>query len=85
MQQIMQNPRQFESIVNTPYMQSMMNMLANNPAMSRLVVESNPQLAANPEMREQVVRSLPAMMQQVHKFTYELYKKKFNIKNMFIF
>ena len=65
MQQMLQNPRQFESVVNTPYMQSMLQMLSSNPAMSRLVVESNPQLASNPELREQVIRSLPAMMQQL--------------------
>lgn len=65
MQQMMQNPQQLESIMNTPHMQSMLQMVANNPEMSRLLVESNPQLAGNPELREQVTRSLPQMMQQL--------------------
>ena len=65
MQQIMQNPQQLESIMSTPHMQSMLQMVASNPEMSRLLVDSNPQLAANPELREQVTRSLPQMMQQV--------------------
>lgn len=65
MQQIMQNPQQLESIMSTPHMQSMLQMVASNPEMSRLLVDSNPQLAANPELREQVNRSLPQMMQQL--------------------
>lgn len=67
MQQMLQNPRQLEQIMSTPHMQSMMQMVASNPEMSRLLVDSNPQLANNPELREQVTRSLPAMMQQVKK------------------
>lgn len=65
MQQIMQNPQQLESIMSTPHMQSMLQMVASNPEMSRLLVDSNPQLAANPELREQVTRSMPQMMQQL--------------------
>lgn len=65
MQQIMQNPQQLESIMSTPHMQSMLQMVGSNPEMSRLLVDSNPQLAANPELREQVTRSLPQMMQQL--------------------
>jgi hypothetical protein len=64
-QQIMQNPRQMDSMLNTPYMQSMLQMMSSNPEMARMMVESNPQLAANPELREQVTRSMPAMLQQV--------------------
>jgi len=66
MQQMLQNPRQLESIMSTPHMQSMLQMISSNPEMSRLLVDSNPQLAANPELRDQVTRSLPAMMQQVN-------------------
>lgn len=65
MQQMMQNPRQMESILNTPYMSSMLQMMANNPEISRHMVDSNPQLAANPDLREQIMRSMPAMLQQV--------------------
>lgn len=65
MQQMMQNPQQLESIMSTPHMQSMLQMVSSNPEMARLLVDSNPQLASNPEMREQVTRALPQMMQQV--------------------
>jgi len=65
MQQILSNPRQLEQIMSTPHMQSMLNMVASNPDMARLLVDSNPQLNSNPELREQVTRSLPAMLQQL--------------------
>jgi hypothetical protein len=74
MQQILQNPQQLESIMSTPHMQSMLQMVASNPEMSRLLVDSNPQLAANPELREQVTRSLPQMMQQVFYFLFKFFK-----------
>lgn len=65
MQQMMQNPRQLDAMLNTPYMQSMLQMISSNPEMARLMVESSPQLAGNPELREQMTRSMPAMLQQV--------------------
>jgi len=46
-------------------MQPMLQSMASNPEMARLLVENNPQLANNPEMREQVMRALPNMMSQV--------------------
>ena len=67
MQQMMQNPRQMEQMLNTPYMQSMLQMMSTNPEMARTMIESNPLLASNPEMREQVLRTMPNMLQQVFK------------------
>ena len=67
MQQMVQNPRAMETVLNTPYMQSMLDMIANNPQMSRMIVENSPQLGgANPELREQIARSMPTMLQQVN-------------------
>ena len=62
---LVQNPGQLDSILNAPYMQPMLQSMASNPEMARLLVENNPQLANNPEMREQVMRALPNMMSQV--------------------
>ncbi|CAF0765197.1 unnamed protein product [Brachionus calyciflorus] len=65
MQNMLQNPTQMEQMLNTPYMQSMLQMLSTNPEMSRMIIENSPQLAGNPELREQVMRSMPAMLQQL--------------------
>lgn len=75
LQQMMQNPRQLDAMLNTPYMQSMFQMMANNPEMARMMVESSPQLAGNPELREQVTRSMPALMQQVLFCCFLFYSK----------
>jgi ubiquilin len=69
-QQIMQNPRQMESMLNTPYMQSMLQTIASNPDLARVMTENSPQLAGNPELREQVNRAMPAMLQQVYIIYY---------------
>jgi hypothetical protein len=60
-------------------MQPMLQSMASNPDMARLLVENNPQLANNPEMREQVMRALPNMMSQVKLF------KLFIIKLIFFY
>ena len=67
MQNMLQNPGQLESMLNAPHMQPMLESIASNPEMSRLLVDNNPQLAGNPELREQVLRALPTMMNQVSK------------------
>lgn len=66
MQQMMQNPQQLESMMNTPHMQAMMQAMTSNPELSRAIVDSNPMLAnAPPEMRDQMHRMMPQMMQQM--------------------
>ncbi|RNA39541.1 ubiquilin-1 isoform X1 [Brachionus plicatilis] len=64
-QQILQNPRQMEQMLGTPYMQSILQMMSTNPELSRTIVENSPQLASNPELRDQMLRSLPNMVQQL--------------------
>lgn len=64
-QQILQNPRQMEQMLGTPYMQSMLEMMSSNPELSRTIVQNSPQLASNPELRDQVLQTLPNMLQQV--------------------
>ena len=65
MSQLVQNPRLLESVLNAPYMQPLMDSLAANPDISRQMVANNPMFANNPEMREQMMNALPAMMEQM--------------------
>jgi ubiquilin len=65
MSQLVQNPRLLESVLNAPYMQPLMDSLAANPDISRQMVANNPMFANNPELREQMMNALPAMMEQM--------------------
>jgi ubiquilin len=65
MSQLVQNPRLLESVLNAPYMQPLMDSLAVNPDISRQMVANNPMFANNPELREQMLNALPAMMEQM--------------------
>jgi ubiquilin len=65
MSQLVQNPRLLESVLNAPYMQPLMDSLAANPEISRQMVANNPMFANNPELREQMINALPAMMEQM--------------------
>jgi ubiquilin len=65
MQQITQNPRLMESIINTPYMQSVTQSLATNPELTRQIMNNNPLLQSNPELREQLMRTMPTLLQQM--------------------
>lgn len=65
MSQLVQNPRLLESVLNAPYMQPLMDSLAANPDISRQMIENNPMFANNPELREQMINALPAMMEQM--------------------
>jgi len=65
MSQLVQNPRLLESVLNAPYMQPLMDSLAANPDISRQMVSNNPMFANNPELRDQMLNALPAMMEQM--------------------
>jgi ubiquilin len=65
MSQLVQNPRLLESVLNAPYMQPLMDSLAANPDISRQMVMNNPMFANNPELRDQMLHALPAMMEQM--------------------
>lgn len=65
MSQLVQNPQLLESVLNAPYMQPLMDSLASNPELSRQIIGNNPMFANNPELREQMMSSLPAMMEQM--------------------
>ena len=65
MSQLVQNPRLLESVLNAPYMQPLMDSLAANPEISRQMIANNPMFADNPQLREQMINALPAMMEQM--------------------
>jgi len=65
MSQLVQNPQLLEGVLNAPYMQPLMDSLASNPELSRQIIGNNPMFANNPELREQMMNSLPAMMEQM--------------------
>lgn len=65
MSQMVQNPRLLDSVLNAPYLQPMMDMMAANPEMSRQMIANNPLFANNPELRTQMLNSLPTMMEQL--------------------
>jgi ubiquilin len=65
MSQLVQNPRLLESVLNAPYMQPLVDSLAANPDISRQMVVNNPMFANNPELRDQMLNALPAMMEQM--------------------
>jgi ubiquilin len=54
-----------ESIVNTPYMQSVTQSLATNPELMRQIMSNNPLLQSNPELREQLMRTMPTFLHQL--------------------
>lgn len=65
MSQLVQNPQLLESVLQAPYMQPLMDSLAANPDLSRQIIGNNPMFANNPALREQMLSSLPAMMEQM--------------------
>ena len=65
MSQLVQNPRLLESVLNAPYLQPLMDTMAANPELSRQMIGNNPMFANNPQLREQMLSSLPAMIEQM--------------------
>ena len=65
MSQLVHISRLRESVFNALYMQLLMDSFAGNPDISRQMVANNPMFANNPELREQMMNALPAMMEQM--------------------
>ena len=65
MQQISENPQLMQSMLNAPHTQSMLRSMAENPDMAANMIGSNPLLAGNPEMQEQLRNMMPTFMQQL--------------------
>ncbi|XP_077972160.1 ubiquilin-1-like [Styela clava] len=61
MQDMMQNPSAMQNLMSSPYMQSAMNMMAQNPQMTAAAMQNNPMIANNPQLQSMI----PTMIQQM--------------------
>lgn len=69
-QQLSENP-QLLSNINTPFVQSMMQTLAANPDFTSRMIASNPLLADNPALQQQMRTVLPQVMSQFSSPEYQ--------------
>jgi ubiquilin len=65
MQQLSSNPELMQSMMESPHTQAMIDQLASNPQSLEAMLNMNPALSSNPEMREQMRRTLPLFAQQM--------------------
>lgn len=63
--QMSSNPQMIQSMMSAPYMQSMMQTMTSNPQLMRSMLDSNPLLAGNPALQEQMRNMLPQMAAQM--------------------
>ncbi|EEC07228.1 ubiquilin 1,2, putative [Ixodes scapularis] len=65
MRQLTEDPSLMQNMMNAPYVQNMLQALAANPEMANQVMASNPLLAGNPQLQEQMRRLMPQFLQQL--------------------
>lgn len=65
MRQLAEDPSLMQNMMNAPYMQNMLQVLASNPDMASQVFATNPLLADNPQLQEQMRRMMPQFLQQL--------------------
>ncbi|CAN7985236.1 unnamed protein product, partial [Ixodes hexagonus] len=65
MRQLAEDPSLMQNMMNAPYVQNMLQALAANPEMANQVMSSNPLLAGNPQLQEQMRRLMPQFLQQL--------------------
>lgn len=63
--QVSSNPQMIQSMMSAPYMQSMMQTMSSNPQLMQSMLDSNPLLAGNPALQEQMRNMLPQMAAQM--------------------
>ena len=65
MQQITSDPQMLQSMMSSPMMQQAMQSMTQNPELMQQMLSSNPLLAGNPQLQEQMRQMLPQMTQQL--------------------
>ncbi|XP_037566342.1 ubiquilin-1 isoform X2 [Dermacentor silvarum] len=65
MRQLAEDPSLMQNMMNAPYMQNMLQTLASNPDMASQMLATNPMLADNPQLQEQMRRMMPQFLQQL--------------------
>jgi len=54
----MQDPNLMQNMINSPYMQNVMQNISNNPDLATQILSTNPMLANNPELRETMLQQM---------------------------
>jgi len=65
MRQMQENPQLLQNAMQMPQMQEMMHQFSSNPELMNLLVSSNPLLANDPNLANQVRSQLPTIMSQM--------------------
>lgn len=65
MQQITSDPQMLQNMMSSPMMQQAMQSMTQNPELMQQMLSSNPLLAGNPQLQEQMRQMLPQMTQQL--------------------
>ena len=60
-----ENPQLLQNAMQMPQMQEMMHQFSSNPELMNLLVSSNPLLANDPNLANQVRSQLPTIMSQM--------------------
>ncbi|XP_015120612.1 ubiquilin-1 [Diachasma alloeum] len=63
--QMMENPQLMRNMLVAPYTRSILEAMADDPAIAEGVLASNPFFRSNPQMQEQMRSMLPAFIQQM--------------------
>lgn len=65
MRQMQENPQLLQNAMQMPQMQEMMHQFSSNPELMNMLVSSNPLLANDPNLANQVRSQLPTIMSQM--------------------
>ncbi|XP_077510012.1 ubiquilin [Amblyomma americanum] len=65
MRQLAEDPSLMQNMMSAPYMQNMLQTLASNPEMASQMMATNPLLADNPQLQDQMRRMMPQFLQQL--------------------
>ena len=65
MQQITSDPQMIQNMMSSPMMQQAMQSMSQNPELMQQMLASNPMLAGNPQLQEQMRQMMPQMSQHL--------------------